>query len=72
MRTLISVSIVGMVIVPFIAAARAQAPAPSAFGSRVLADNDRVRIQRLTVPAGAGPGYRVPQVPGQPCTQARA
>jgi len=52
MRTLISISIVGMLIVPFIVSARAQAPAAPAFGSKLLADNDRVRIQRLSVPAG--------------------
>ena len=52
MRKLILVSIVGMLIVPFIVAARAQAPAAPAFASKVLVDNDRVRIQRLSVPTG--------------------
>ena len=49
MRRLVLVSCVGMLIVPFIVTARAQAPA---FASKGLIDNDRVRIQRLTVPAG--------------------
>jgi mannose-6-phosphate isomerase-like protein (cupin superfamily) len=52
MRRLISVSVVGMLIVPFIVAARAQAPAGPAFASKLLVDNDRVRIQRLSVAAG--------------------
>ena len=49
MRRMILVSVVGTLIVPFIVTARAQAPA---FASKVLVDNDRVRIQRLSVPAG--------------------
>ena len=53
MRRLILVATVGMLIVPFIMTARAQAPAgPAAFASKMLVDNDRVRIQRLSVPAG--------------------
>ena len=52
MRRLILVSVVGILIVPFIVTARAQAPAAPAFASKVLVDNDRVRIQRLSVPAG--------------------
>ena len=52
MRRLILVSVVGMLIVPFIVTARAQAPAGPAFASKMLVDNDRVRIQRLSVPAG--------------------
>jgi quercetin dioxygenase-like cupin family protein len=40
---------VGMLIVPLFVAARAQTPA---FASKALVDNERVRIQRLTVPAG--------------------
>jgi len=52
MRKLILASLVGMLIVPFIVMARAQAPATPAFASKVLVDNDKVRIQRLTVPAG--------------------
>ena len=52
MRRLILVSVVGMLIVPFIVTARAQAPAGPAFASKVLVDNDRVRVQRLSVPAG--------------------
>jgi mannose-6-phosphate isomerase-like protein (cupin superfamily) len=49
MRRLILVVFVGMLIVPFMVMARAQAPA---FGSKMLVDYDRVRIQRLSVPAG--------------------
>jgi quercetin dioxygenase-like cupin family protein len=49
MRRLIWLSFLGMLIVPFIVAAGAQAPAVS---SKPLVDNDRVRIQRFTVPAG--------------------
>ena len=52
MRRLILVSVVGILMVPFIVMARAQAPTPPAFASKVLVDNDKVRIQRLTVPAG--------------------
>src|SRR5215467_12877707 len=52
MRRMILTSIAGMLIVPFIVTARAQAPARPAFASKVLVDNDRVRIQRLSVPAG--------------------
>jgi len=52
MRRLILVSVVGMLIVPFIVTARAQAPAGPAFASKMLVDNDRVQIQRLSVPAG--------------------
>jgi quercetin dioxygenase-like cupin family protein len=52
MRRLILVSTVGMLIVPFIVTARTQAPAGPAFASKVLVDNDRMRIQRLSVPAG--------------------
>ena len=49
MRRLISVVTVGILMLPLIAAARAQGPT---FASKVLVDNDRVRIQRLSVPAG--------------------
>ena len=52
MRRLIWVSTVGMLIVPFIVMAHAQAPAGPAFASKVLVNNDRVQIQRLSVPAG--------------------
>ena len=52
MRRLILVSVMGMLIVPFIVTARAQAPAAPTFASKPLVDNDRVRIQRLTVPVG--------------------
>ncbi|HVQ16983.1 MAG TPA: cupin domain-containing protein [Vicinamibacterales bacterium] len=52
MRRLISVVIVGMLMVPLILTARAQAPAAPAFASKMLVNNDRVQIQRLSVPAG--------------------
>src|SRR3954451_15389648 len=52
MRRLIWVSTVGMLIVPFIMTARAQAPAAPAFANKVLVNNDRVQVQRLSVPAG--------------------
>ena len=52
MRRLIVVVTVGMLIVPFIVTARAQAPAAPAFAGKLLVDNDRVRVQRLAVPAG--------------------
>ena len=52
MRRLILVLVMGMLIVPFIVTARAQAPAGPAFASKMLVDNDRVQIQRLSVPAG--------------------
>ena len=51
MRRLILVLVMGMLIVPFIVTARAQAPPGPAFSSRVV-NNDRVQIQRLSVPAG--------------------
>ena len=52
MRRLIRISTVGMLIVPFIVTARAQAPAGPASASKLLVNNDRVQIQRLSVPAG--------------------
>ena len=52
MRRMILASILGMLTVPFIVTGRAQAPAAPAFASKPLVDNDRVRIQRLSVPAG--------------------
>jgi len=52
MRRLILVSTLGMLTVPFILTAGAQAPPGPAFSSRVLVNNDRVQIQRLSVPAG--------------------
>jgi mannose-6-phosphate isomerase-like protein (cupin superfamily) len=52
MRKVILASIAGMLIVPHMVAARAQAQAGPAFASKVLVDNDRVRVQRLTVPTG--------------------
>ena len=50
MRRLMLMFIAGVLVVPFIASARQQAPA--GFAMKLLVDNDRVRIQRLTVPAG--------------------
>jgi hypothetical protein len=52
MRRLMAIVILGMLSAPFIVAARTQAPASPAFASKVLTDNARVRVQRLTVPAG--------------------
>jgi len=52
MRTLISFSTLGMLTVPFILAAGAQAPPGPVFASKLLVNNDRVQIQRLSVPAG--------------------
>ena len=49
MRRLIPVVTVGLLMMPPILTARTQAPT---FASKVLADNDKVRIQRLSVPAG--------------------
>jgi len=51
-RRLLSVLTVGILMVPFILTARAQAPAAPAFASKMLVNNDRVQIQRLSVPAG--------------------
>ncbi len=51
MRRLISLVTLGMLMVPFILTARAQAPA-TAFASSTLVNNDRVQIQRLSVPVG--------------------
>src|SRR3954447_21955974 len=50
MHRVILISIVGMLMVPHLLAARAQVG--PAFASKVLVDNDRVRVQRLAVPAG--------------------
>ncbi len=52
MRRVILASVAGMLLVPLIVSARAQGPAGPAFASKVLVDNDRVRVQRLSVPAG--------------------
>ena len=54
MRRLISVLAVGMLMVLFIVMARAQGPAGPAFASKMLVNNERVQIQRLSVPAGFG------------------
>jgi mannose-6-phosphate isomerase-like protein (cupin superfamily) len=51
-RRLLLVSTAGLLLAPFIVTARAQGPAAPAFASKVLVDNDKVRIQRLTVPTG--------------------
>jgi hypothetical protein len=48
-RRSISVLTLGLLMIPLIVTARAQTPT---FASKALVDNDRVRIQRLTVPAG--------------------
>jgi quercetin dioxygenase-like cupin family protein len=45
-------SLIGTLMLPLIVSARQTAPAGPAFASRVLVDNERVRIQRLTVPVG--------------------
>jgi len=52
MRRLISISTVGTLLLLFIVMARAQAPAAPAFANKVLVNNERVQIQRLSVPAG--------------------
>ncbi len=51
MRRLISVLVVG-ILMPLMVTARGQAPAAPTSASRLLVNNDRVRIQRLSVPAG--------------------
>ena len=52
MRRLMSVLAVGMLIALFIVMARAQGPAGPPFASKMLVNNERVQIQRLSVPAG--------------------
>src|SRR5262249_26690591 len=52
MRRVMLASIAGMLVVPCIVTARARAPARPAVASKVLVDTGRVRIQRLSVPAG--------------------
>ena len=42
----------GILMVVLVVMVRAQAPAGPAFASRMLVNNDRVQIQRLSVPAG--------------------
>ena len=56
MRRLISILTVGMLMMPPILTAGAQAPT---FASKMLVNNDRVQIQRLTVPAGFREGLQV-------------
>lgn len=51
MRRLISMATLGILTVPIMLTAGAQAP-PGGFASKSLLNNDRVQIQRLTVPAG--------------------
>jgi quercetin dioxygenase-like cupin family protein len=48
-RRLFLVLTVGLLTMPLILTARARAPS---FASKMLVNNDRVRIQRLSVPAG--------------------
>jgi mannose-6-phosphate isomerase-like protein (cupin superfamily) len=48
-RRMMMLAIVGVLLVPFIASAR---QAPAGLGMKVLVENERVRIQRLSVPAG--------------------
>ena len=52
MRRVIPVMAVAMLMIPLIMTARAQAPAAPAFANKVLVNNERVQIQRLSVPAG--------------------
>ena len=52
MRRLISLLAVGVLMVLFIVMVRAQGPAGPAFASKMLVNNERVQIQRLSVPAG--------------------
>lgn len=59
MRKIILVSTVGTLIALFVVTARTQAPATPAFSSKSLVDNDKVRVQRLTVPAGFREGLQV-------------
>jgi quercetin dioxygenase-like cupin family protein len=51
-RGLVVVTAVGALLASFIVLGRAQAPAPTGFASKELVNNGKVRIQRLTVPAG--------------------
>jgi len=48
-RRLLWILMTGLLMMPLIVAARGQAPA---FASKMLVNNDRVQIQRLSVPAG--------------------
>ena len=50
MRRLILMLIAGVLVVPFVASARQ--PPPAGLGMKLLVDNERVRIQRLSIPAG--------------------
>lgn len=52
MRKAILGSTIGLLLVGGIALARAQAPTAPAFASTMLVNNDRMQIQRLSVPAG--------------------
>jgi mannose-6-phosphate isomerase-like protein (cupin superfamily) len=51
-RRVLRIAVVGALSWPLMVSARAQAPASPSFGSKVLVDNDRVRIMRLSVPVG--------------------
>lgn len=51
-RRLVVVSAVGALVVSCLVLARAQAPAPTGFASKEIVNNEKVRIQRLTVPGG--------------------
>jgi quercetin dioxygenase-like cupin family protein len=51
-RRTISILTGAMLVMPLIVMARSQAPAAPPFASKMLVNNDRVQIQRLTVPAG--------------------
>jgi len=51
---MILASTVGTLIVPFMLMARAQPPAGPSPASKLVVDNDRVQVQRLSVP----PGFR--------------
>lgn len=52
MRRVMLLWLAGTLMLPFIVSARQPAPGGPAFASRLLVENERVRIQRLTVPVG--------------------
>jgi quercetin dioxygenase-like cupin family protein len=51
-RRVMTAVTLGILLVSFVVLTRAQAPAGPQFSSKMLVDNERVRVQRLTVPAG--------------------
>jgi len=51
-RHVLTVVTLGVLLVSFVVLIRAQTPAGPPFSSKMLVDNERVRVQRLTVPAG--------------------